>query len=231
MNYQKTLPLFSLLLLLLTAGCDLLQTENKNEEIEAFIKSQSLPDIQTPVYLFNVPAQDFKAFRVPFGPAHDCPSGCFYNQAFGIKYGNRIGWTAVNTADTLKDSSLVFFDVHQKDDYLFSQEILNRFQKALENSEDGSWNTQAYKSYLKMVARDTDTPTDALLNIGGLLSRQYHPGVAMALIKNPIVKTNRRILETLVELPTFNGSKFYKQVRDQARIFLNRLKEEVNNPG
>src|SRR5699024_8607790 len=130
--------------------------------------------------------------------------------------------------DSLQDRRLDFFEIRPVDDYLFSQDVRNRFRKVIEDSEDGSWNPQAYKSFLKMLARNTETPSDALLNIAELLYGEYHPGVAMVLIKNPVIKTDRTILETLAELPSFNNSEFYKQVRNQAREFLSQLDEQRN---
>lgn len=224
MSYKRSIKLFSILLLLFALGCDLAKNENYDEEIKTFVKSQSLPDAQRPVLVLRVSDKNFKAFRVSFGPARDCPSGCFFTQAIGIKYNDRIGWMAVHN-DSLYNGKLAFFDVRSGDDYLFSQDVRNRFQKVVEDAEDGSWNPQVYKAYLKMLARDTDTPSATLLNIAELLYTEYHPGVAVTLLKNPLVKKDREILETLAELPSFNRSEFYKEVREQARVFLDQLEE------
>lgn len=224
MSYRKIISLFSILLLLLIVGCDAVKFGFHDKDIEAFMESQQLPDAQKPVFVLMVPDQNFTAFRVSFGPPRDCPSGCFYTQAFGIKYGSRIGWISVNTT-WFQDSYLSFFDVRPDDDYLFSQNVRNRFKEVVKNSKDGSWNQRAYEVFLEMLARDTDTPSEIFLNISELLYREYHPGVASALIKNPVVKTNRLILETLANLPSFNESRFYKQVRKQAQELLNQLGE------
>ena len=125
--------------------------------------------------------------------------------------------------DSLRRSDLDFFEVRPGDDYLFSSSLRGRLQEALKRSGDSSWDTQTYHAFLKMLAGDEDTPSDALLEIAKLLHEEYLPGVALRIIENPVVKKSRPILETLAELPGFDQSDIYRRVREQASALLSQL--------
>lgn len=43
----------------------------------------------TPIVL---PGTDVLMYRISYGPPLDCPSGCFYAQAYLAKVGSRVGW-------------------------------------------------------------------------------------------------------------------------------------------
>lgn len=225
MRYHQVLGLASFLFLFVASGCDVVNTVDK--DIKKFIESEPLPDTQAPVYLLRVPEHHLKVFRVPFGSPYDCPSGCAYSQVFGIKLGSRIGWMKAEIIgiDLLDRNDLHFFEVRSSDTYLFSRELRRKLQKVSTSDKRGWRAKDTYGEFLQMLARDTDTPSGTLHALAQLLYTEYHPAVALTLIDNPIVKNNRTILETLAELPSFNGSRMYEKVRKQARELLKQLNE------
>lgn len=206
----------------LLAGCDFWGGSDIDEDIEAFVKSENLPDAQTPSVEFKDSASGVKVFRVSFGPGCDCPSGCIYSTGYGIEFRDRIGWMHVMdfffcSDDSLDRGALNYFDVRSGDSALFSSEFRTRFRKATEDrSPDGY--APIYEVFLQMLAGDEDSPLRTLRALTDLLFKHYFPETADALIQNPVVRSNTLILERLAELPDQAG---YLQVREEARDLLN----------
>src|SRR5712671_3353740 len=70
-----------------------------------------LPKLRSASTVFAVPEKGFLLFTASYGDPQDCPAGCFYAQAWGIKYAGRIGW--VYGAPGTR------YDVRTTDEFLF----------------------------------------------------------------------------------------------------------------
>ena len=205
---------------LVPLGCD--QTmPDVNEDIAAFVEAERLPESQTPKLVFADEELDASVFWVSFGEARDCPSGCFYSKAYGLRYQGRIGWMGLDAYG--KDDSVTtkasYFDVQPGDSILFKEDIRNRFEEAQEQS-DRSYAEATYDQFLQMLGGDEDTPPETLLDLARLLKDEYRPELGFALLENPVVRSSEPILEVLAGLPERGG---YETVRDRAQELLDQL--------
>lgn len=215
------LPIF--LAALVPLGCDLLSTSEVDEDIVAFVEEESLPEAQDPELVFSDSELDASAFWVSFGEARDCPSGCFYSKAYGVKYQDRIGWMGLDAygEDDSVATEVSYFDVQPGDSTLFKAEIRARFEKVQEQS-DRSYADATYDHFLEMLGEDEDTPPSTLLDLARLLKDEYRPWLGRALLENPVVRSSESILEVLAGLSPNGG---YKTVRDRARELLDQLSD------
>lgn len=185
-------------------------------DIETFIDNANFPKIWGVSLLINEPQNNnLSVFKVTYGNAQDCESGCFFSKATGIKYGNKIGWVAVYDYEQgyLEDaSSIAWYDFSSVDSYLLSEEFETKFRSK------GLGHEYQY-SFLPLIAEDKDTPHDTLLNIAKGLYSYIQPPLGKSLLENPTVKNSQEILETLAELPYFGG--VYEEVREEAQELLN----------
>jgi hypothetical protein len=215
------LPIF--LAALVPLGCD--QSMPKvDEDIVAFVEAQPLPESQDPELVFSDGELDASAFWVSFGEARDCPSGCFYSKAYGLKHQGRIGWMGLDAygEDDSVATKVSYFDVQRGDSTLFKEGIRDRFEEAQEQS-DRSYAHATYDRFLEMLGEDEDTPPSTLLELAGLLKDEYRPELGRVLVENPVVRSSEPILEILARLPERSG---YETVRDRAQDLLDQLSEE-----
>jgi len=166
---------------------------NKNEsfDIETFVNSFNFPKVEGINILLDVPEHNVKVFQINYGEPQDCPSGCFYSEATGIKHNNKIAWISINDYDDFNVSNLQMYDFDLSDSYLFTDEFFNKLE-----SKD-VWVYQ--HAFLLLVAKDPDTPDETLLKIAQGLSSYIQSSLASALLENPKVRSNNQIL-ALIEL-------------------------------
>lgn len=208
-------------------GCDLFRNESTIDgEVQEFVETESLPEAQQPTIVFESTEADVSAFRVNFGPGCDCPSGCIYSSAFGLKFRDRIGWMHVQQPFCLRDSVRVnegFFDVQPRDSVLFSADLREQFRKEATQDEANDVQAPIYEVFLDVLAEDEDTPPATLLSLARRLRDSYRPGVGYALLENPAVRSSESILRVLADLPDSGG---YQGIRDRARKLLDQLSDE-----
>ena len=208
------------LLVLVPLGCDLSSTSDVDGDIVAFVEAEPLPESQTPTVVFSDEELDASAFWVSFGEARDCPSGCFYSKAYGLKFQNRIGWMgfdAYGRDDSVK-TKVSSFDVQPGDSTLFKKALRTRFEEVLEEA-DPSYNDATYDHFLQLLAGDEDTPSSTLLDLAQFLENQYRPDLGLVLLENPVVRSSESILGVLADL---SGNR-YETVRDRAQELLDQL--------
>ena len=224
MQKHRSVLLCLLLLALVPLGCDLSSTSNVDEDIIAFVEAEPLPESQDPEVVFSDSELSASAFWVSFGEARDCPSGCFYSKAYGLKYQGRIGWMGLDAygEDDSVATKVSYFDVQRGDSTLFKEGIRDRFEEAQEQS-DRSYAHATYDRFLEMLGEDEDTPPSTLLELAGLLKDEYRPELGRVLVENPVVRSSEPILEILARLPERSG---YETVRDRAQDLLDQLSEE-----
>jgi len=127
-----------------------------DNNIDSFVKKASFPKSSGGSIDINIAAQNLKVFKVSYGEPQDCPSGCFYSNATGIKYGNKIGWISINDYDHINVSKLIMYDFDASDTYLYTDE----FSQLLKSKDD--W---AYHRFLQELSKDKDVPKNVLLKI------------------------------------------------------------------
>jgi len=227
-SLRTAVPLATVLVAILLAGCDTWGGGPKiDEEIKSFVEAESLPEAQRPEIGFEDSEAEVTAFHVDFGPGCDCPSGCIYATAYGLRFRDRIGWMSVETAFCLEDSVQVdegYFHVQPRDSTLFSSDVRRRLREAVTTDEANDVQAPVYEVFLNMLAKDEDTPAETLLDLARLLQGSYRPGVGYALLENPTVRSSKSILEVLASLPDSGG---YKGVRDRAQDLLDQLSNEA----
>lgn len=93
--------------------------------IDSFIKNAGFPKTQKVKISINIPEQNLKIFRISYGEPQDCPSGCFYSNATGIKYRDKIGWISINDYDHIDISNLVMYNFDASDAYIYTDDFLS----------------------------------------------------------------------------------------------------------
>ncbi len=182
-----------------------------DDNINSFVKKANFPKSSGVNIFINIPIQNLKVFRVSYGAPQDCPAGCFYSNATGIKYGTKIGWISINDYDDINVSKLIMYDFDASNTYLFTDD----FFQLLESKDD--WIYQ--NAFLPELAKDKDVPRSVLLKIANGLSSYIQPFLANNLLENPAVKNDREILTIIANLPVFSGDA-YSQVRTKAQDLL-----------
>ena len=95
-----------------------------NFEINNFVRNSGLKDIEKTIVVFEEKAHDLEIFSTSYGEAHDCPSGCFYSTAYGLKHKDKIGWL-----QPPEDNEAGSYSFDKTDSYLFSSEFLTSLAK------------------------------------------------------------------------------------------------------
>ena len=132
-----------------------------DETINNFIRNADFPKSQGVNVYINVPAKNLKVFKISYGAPQDCPAGCFYSNATGIKYGNKIGWISINDYDHINTSKLIMYDFDASDTYLFTDDFF------LALKEKDGWVYQ--NAFLPKLAEDKDVPVQVKEKINNLL--------------------------------------------------------------
>jgi len=158
----------------------------------------------------------FEAFSIEYGPAMDCPLGCVYWGAFGLRLGTKIGWLAHTIPSGTEVDSLTHFDVEATDTVLFDEALWSRME------ENDATSHYLHTALLPVVALDEDSPLSVLRRQAEGLASYIHPHIAWNLLRNPAVQANREILTILSELPVYRGDP-YDTARERALELLELL--------
>jgi len=182
------------------------------QQVEDYVSSLDLPQVREIHQVLDRDPVEF--FWVSFGPGQDCPSGCFYAKIFGVRVGDRVGWTYSDFTE-YEPSLAKRFDVLETDKELFHVDLW-----FVLSGED--WQSNWY-GLMPTLARDADTDRIALLNIAVMLNTHYSKDLSLDLVYNPTVESDAEILGVLSELPVFWESDPYKETRDRALELLEGL--------
>jgi hypothetical protein len=208
----------------------LLQTEACNDnsvgpsvphEVTSFIQSQDLPKTQKIKIVLEISQEDITVFKVSYGEAHDCPSGCFYSIAFGLKSQIKVAWLKIEDYDTNDLSHAIYYNFDSTETFLFSSGFWDQLNQA------DSW--IYHYAYLQLLAPDEDVPLESLQRIAEDLYTFIDDHLASLLLLNPKVQINRPILNLLANLPVFQDDA-YRAVREKARQLLNALGNKCGQP-
>ena len=208
--------LAAVLLSILLASCgsdDPLQPGrvDASKAVQQFVESQGVSDLVGVYRLAQY--KEFEAFRIEFGEEMDCPSGCFYWDATGVRVGEKVGWLAVARQDVFKPDSTTFFDVSPADSVMFEESLWTDLEGDLENR------SYLWSDMLPAIAIASDVPSSVLMRLAERLYDKVLVRVANSLIDNPAVRNDRDILMVLAELPDL-GNGAYTRVRTIARRLL-----------
>ena len=182
--------------------------------IAAFVAGQDLPDPQ-PVHVVDLAVgdgEDIDLFTVSYGPPMDCPSGCFYATAHGLRRGDAVGWLV---PDLPEQRPFVVYDFEEADAALYTAEFFARLEAV------DAW---AYRNaFLPVLARDPDVPRDVLLRLpAGSRLHPLQPWVGAARERSR--RRRRRVAQLLADLPVFeDGYDPYATVRERAQELLEAL--------
>src|SRR3954468_4637980 len=150
-----------------------------------------LPKLRTASTVFEFPEHGFLLFTASYGEPQDCPSGCFYSTAWGIKYAGRIGW--IYGAPTMSS----FYDVRTSDSFLFDETLWDRMEKEWVGAE-----------FRIVLASDSDTPITALERLATRLPEDGWPFLADLLVDVAQRRDARHVAEIISTLgsSTYNYS-------------------------
>ena len=183
--------------------------------ISTFVAGHDLPNPQ-PVRIFDLAVtdgEDIDLFTVSYGPPMDCPSGCFYATAHGLRRGEAVGWLV---PDLPESSLFVAYDFGEADAALYTDELFARLEAVDE------W---AYRyALLPVLARDPDVPRDVLLRVARGLYAYINFSLGRALLENEAVIADEELLTLLADLPVLDdGYDPYATVRERAQALLEAL--------
>ena len=197
------------LLLLGLAGCE---DDPANSDppvpapIRAFVESENLPQLRNIHLDVAIPEHNLNLFSAEYGEAQDCPSGCFYSLGFGIDYNSAIGWMGFANSRGVP-ATPTLYDVRAEDAALFDAGVWTRIEA------EQTW--QFWNVFLPLLARESDTPEEALLRIAARLPTLAVTNIATELLANPNITIYPDVLQILACLPDV-----YATQRQQARDLL-----------
>jgi hypothetical protein len=142
-----------------------------------------LPKLRTAAPVFAFPEQGFLLFSAYYGDPHDCPAGCFYDQAWGISYAGRIGW--IEGAPPSEPR----YDIRSTDQFLFDDALWDRI--------DDEWIGAGFRI---MLGCDADTPVGALERLATRLPDSGWPFLANLLIDVAQRRDARHVVEIISSL-------------------------------
>lgn len=177
-----------------------------SSDIVRFSAQAQFPNPQPVKSVFWNASEDLTVFLVSYGDPQDCPSGCYYAEAYGLKHKSKIGW--------LTPGPLPMFDLDSNDTYLFSDDFWTQLDVHANYSYRGL--------FLPLMIQDPDTPIPVVKRIADGLSVYSMPYYGELLLENPHVVTNREILTILSVLPVFQGDG-YAPIRKRAFELLSLL--------
>ena len=112
---------------LCVAACDSSPTdsiETLPASIRAFLKSEASLAIRSGAMILENRSSGVAVFRVEYGEALDCPSGCFFASAVGLQAGGRVGWV-----ESVRQSPATpLFRLEPRDSARFSPTLLDVLQ-------------------------------------------------------------------------------------------------------
>lgn len=177
-----------------------------------FMSSEGVPLLREFQLVLSVPEQDLEIFAIRFGRENDCPSGCFYSRASGIRVGDQVGWIEMENYGAFpNDAPLVFFSLNSGESYVTSADFLTRILE-----ED-----LLVDPLREVLAADPNTPVDALFRVAVTLESHGTPRLGLLLLANVTVRGERDVLTHMAQVssPTWD----FTEVRDLAGQLLDEL--------
>lgn len=182
--------------------------------VTAFVAAENFEPHQYTSQLLDWDGIEF--FYTAYGPPQDCPSGCFYDLAYGLSYGGQIGWIRYDDQIHHAFSPDRDFDFQESDERLFDHDTW--FALAY-------WDCwSCYDHLILALAGDEHTSRAALLTLSTLLLTNENRELALVLVENPAIAQDAEILGILVQLPSEPVDRF-AEVRARAQELLDALED------
>lgn len=168
------------------------------EDVEAFVVASGLPDVRSYREPVRDDVRDVLVFTVEWGSPQDCPSGCFFFSATGIRHQGTLGWLEVQGAEAAADQDrLVHYDFGAGDDALYSDHLLGALR-------DGDlFNQHLYSVYRLRLTAELDVPETVIARLASRLVVEGWPWLATSMLQRagpPRCETS-----VLEELATLGG--------------------------
>lgn len=178
---------------------------------QALVEAMQLPKLRSAgtVYVDSTRALEF--FLVSYGDGQDCPGGCFYSNAIGVRHGSRVGWISTDNyqKDTALDARLAraAYRLTPADDYLLSAELAESLARLhLQYSYALTETLQAISVASPRI------PRERLVALIGELYGGRRDGLVHQLLAAPAVRGDPELLTLLGFLPRgFDGERFAAQ--------------------
>ena len=157
-------------------------------------------------------------FEIRYGGRHDCPSGCFYSSAYGLRNADRIGWIFVDDAgDGFNPSPSTHYDITVADTAVFAD--------SLWSAVDAVDNWLLRDALAPLLASDEHTPVEVLRRLArGIVddSPVASDYLAYLLLRHPVGRVDCAVLSDLRHLPVLQGDP-YGPRRQLAQEFYDSL--------
>jgi len=140
-------------------------------DVRAFVASESILSPQRVEILHEDPAVGIVLFAVRNGPPQDCPSGCFFDRALGLRAENRVGWWDAPYGA----GPWSIFDVRATDASVFDPAALSRIKARFAGLD--SW---MFWSLANFLACDPDTPSATREHLAAEVGQPAFPQFAAA---------------------------------------------------
>ncbi|HKQ19807.1 MAG TPA: hypothetical protein VJW75_08685 [Candidatus Eisenbacteria bacterium] len=176
--------------------------------IDLFIANEEVPKPQAWHGFVPLDGGEVMFFRLRYGDIHYDLAGDFYSEAWGLKYGSRVGWVFHEDMFHNPDD-LAMFDITADDTYLFSEDTWDALQAGSLHPSD-RWLFEA--GFMPMLVRDADTPEAVLITA---LERYPYDSVAYPMLQNPAVQRSRVMLTLILNIPG-NGSATWAYIHSRA---------------
>ena len=215
---MKQLILGFLALSLVLAGCS--DSEQgvvpiripPSQQVLDFVEQEEFPFYRNTERAYGL--REIEYFKSVYGEGEDCPSGCIYNRAIGLKYGERVGWLHVEDLRGREPQAGRFFNFEETDTELFN---MNMWFHLLQMDC-----LECFDALLIALASDPDTIRPALVSLCGILYSSVKREAANNLVENSAVSGDPEILGLLANLPEYGGD-IYEGVRTRAQELLDNL--------
>ncbi len=182
------------------------------KDVQDFVSEEQLPDDQEVRGDYFSEDPYLLLFSVPYGPAMDCPSGCFYSVAGGIKTERQIGWAL---SEDYPGGVLSIENRYSIDEYetvLFDTSIYN-------NIRESKWGEGWYWCILRYLAVDADTPSHVLEYIALSLYNYISPSMTIDLLSNPKIGSEPTVLCIMSANPLASQQGSQSSIRDSLSAY------------
>jgi len=220
---KKIILMLSVILLVLFLALVIINSRHVDSDIQNFVDSSNFPQVQKVNILLSNPKENLKFFQVSFGKPQDCPSGCFYSSALGLKYNGKIGWISIEDYDSLPDkTNIVRYSLDSYNNYILSKEFYNELKSY---SEKENKDMVLERGVTEFILKNPNTSEGTLMYIYDNYKFMdnnivyYDVGATVALLENPNIGQYKQILTIISNLPSNSGSN--DKYIEQAKSLLN----------
>lgn len=178
---------------------------------QALVQAMQLPKLRSTGTVYTDSARALEFFLVSYGDGQDCPGGCFYSSAIGVRHGSRVGWISTDNyqKDTALDARLAraSYRLTPADDYLLSAELAESLARL-----HLQYRYSLTETLQAISVASPRIPRERLVALIGELYGGRRDALAHQLLAAPAVRGDPALLTLLGFLPRgFDGERFAAQ--------------------